>query len=348
MISSLQVQKAFVVAHASDVAMVRRHGIQLADSLGFTETQSGKVAIIISELATNLVKHAGDGVIFISAIQQRQVECIQILSLDKGPGIADIAYSMHDGISTANTAGNGLGAIKRLSNEFDAYSAHGKGSAFYALVHAHDTKSNQESFASLRPEHLPLQYGMVCIPVAGEEECGDAWAVTQEDDCVTFLVADGLGHGPDAAVASRTAVHTLERKSNQTPTELIHAMHQALRPTRGAALAIGQYQFSSRTLNFAGIGNITACLVEGETRKQLISHNGTVGHNMRKVQDFTVPWPQGALYIMCSDGISTQWDLSHYPGLTACHPALVAGIIYRDFTRVRDDATIVVARQIYH
>lgn len=348
MISSLQVQRAFVIAHASDVAMVRRHGVQLADSLGFTETQSGKLAVTISELATNIVKHAGDGIIFISAIQQGQTECIQILALDKGPGIADIAYSMRDGISTANTAGNGLGAIKRLSNEFDAYSAHGKGSAFYALIHAHDGKCNQKSFASVRPECTRLQYGMVCIPVAGEEECGDAWAVTQDDDCITFLVADGLGHGPDAAVASRAAVRTLESKSNQTPVVLIHAMHQALRTTRGAALAIGQYQFNSATLNFAGIGNITACLVEGETRKQLVSYNGTVGHNMRKVQDFTVPWPQGALYIMCSDGISTQWDLSHYPGLIACHPALVAGIIYRDFTRGRDDATIVVARKIYH
>jgi hypothetical protein len=112
-------------------------------------------------------------------------------------------------------------------------------------------------------------------------------------------------------------------------------------------LALGQYCFGSGQLNFAGIGNISACLVEGETRKQLVSHNGTVGHNLRKVQDFTFPWPEGGLYIMCSDGISTQWDLNAYPGLSASHPALIAGVIYRDFKRDRDDATVVVAKQNY-
>lgn len=345
MISSLKTQKLFAIAHSSDVSAARRYAAQLASSLNFTETQSGRLAIIITELATNIVKHAREGMLFITPADHALTPSIQVLSLDRGPGIADLGQSMHDGVSTTGTAGNGLGAIKRLSCEFDAYSSAAKGSAFYASIQANSTEEHRASLPVHGDTRSRMQYGTICVPIAGEEECGDAWAVSENEDEITILVADGLGHGPEAAVASRTAVLTLESQGNQTPSILINAMHQAMRITRGAALAIGQVRFSTASLHFAGVGNITACLIEGENRKQLVSHNGTVGHNMRKVQEFTVPWPEGALYIMCSDGINTHWDLSHYPGLASCHPALIAGIIYRDSTRARDDATVVVVKQ---
>jgi anti-sigma regulatory factor (Ser/Thr protein kinase) len=346
MISSLKTQEVFIIAHSSDISAARRYATQLASTLNFTETQSGRLAIIITELATNIVKHAREGMLFVTPRQYEHTQSIQVLSLDRGPGIPDLAQSMHDGVSTAGTAGNGLGAIKRLSNEFDAYSSYDNGSAFYGSVYAEDGADEPPASLSVQRTKRPgMQYGTICVPIAGEEECGDAWAVTENEDGITVLVADGLGHGPDAATASRTAVHTLEGRGSQTPSILINAMHQAMRSTRGAALAIGQLRFNTASLHFAGVGNIAACLVEGQTRKQLVSHNGTVGHNMRKVQEFTVPWTEAALYVMCSDGINTQWDLSQYPGIASCHPALIAGIIYRDFARGRDDAAVVVARQ---
>ena len=347
MISSLHERKVFTIAHSSDVSAARRYGMQLADTLGFTETQSGRLAIIITELATNIIKHAADGTLFIMPAHE-DVKGIQILALDKGPGIANLLQSMRDGISTAGTAGNGLGAIKRLSHEFDMYSTLGKGSAFYASIRALAEDKYHETASIERSRHPAIQYGAICVPVAGEEECGDAWAITTDGDCVTILVTDGLGHGPDAAAASAAAVQTLENHGDQTPTILINAMHQALRTTRGAALAVGQFRHSTGNLVFAGVGNISASFVETEKHKQLVSYNGTVGHNMRKVQEFTVPWTEDALYVMCSDGIGTQWDLDHYQGLIGCHPALIAGIIYRDFARTRDDATVVVAKRFLH
>lgn len=346
MISSLRGQRVFNIAHASDVSAARRYGTQLADSLGFNETESGKLAIIISELATNIVKHAESGSVSVTPFQHDEMDSIRVVAIDKGPGIADLAHSMRDGISTTGTAGNGLGAIKRLSHAFDVYSVLGKGSAFYACLHAKKGAGTPSSDGG--GKGMQVEYGAVCIPVAGEEECGDAWAIVRDDDAITILVADGLGHGPEAAMASAEAVRALEGRGKAAPTVLIQAMHHALRITRGAALAIGQCRFSSGSLNFVGIGNISACLVENGKRKQLASHNGIVGHNMRKVQDFTIPWPEGALYIMCSDGIATQWDLNFYPGLISCHPALIAAVIYRDFTRLRDDATIVVFRKNHH
>ena len=148
----------------------------------------------------------------------------------------------------------------------------------------------------------------------------------------------------NAAQASRTAGQLLIRRPELPPLAFMDMAHKELHGTRGAAVAVAQLQPGSGQVNFAGIGNISACVVDGLSRKQLVSHNGIVGHNMRKVQQFTAPFPHGSLYIMHSDGIGTQWDLNAYPGLYLCHPALIAGIIYRDFVRGRDDASILVAR----
>ena len=76
----------------------------------------------------------------------------------------------------------------------------------------------------------------------------------------------------------------------------------------------------------------------------MVSHNGILGHKVRKFQDFSYPFPRGALCIAHSDGIGSGWDLAHYPGLSARHPSLVAGVLFRDHRRSRDDAAVVVVR----
>jgi hypothetical protein len=77
----------------------------------------------------------------------------------------------------------------------------------------------------------------------------------------------------------------------------------------------------------------------------MVSYNGTVGHEVRKIQEFTYQWPQQGLLVMHSDGLKTQWRLDRYPGLMHKHPSLIAGVLYRDFNRGRDDVTVLVARE---
>lgn len=327
-------QKLFRVAHASDISSARRWATQLAASLGFDDVTAGRLAIIVTEAATNILKHAVNGMLLIAPINKVSGAGIEVLALDRGPGIHNLAHSCHDGISTAGTAGTGLGAMKRQSDSFDIYSAPGKGTAIHMCIHAHPQPLSRRA----------LQVGAICVPIAGEEECGDAWAIAANGDSAALLVADGLGHGPDAAIASNAAVKTLELHPNRSPELLLEAMHQALRPTRGAAAAVMRLEFAGQIVNFAGIGNIAACVVTDSGQKQLVSHNGIVGNNMRKIQQFALPWPEESVVVMCSDGIGTQWNLNKYPGLFSCHSALIAGVIYRDFARERDDATVVAVR----
>jgi anti-sigma regulatory factor (Ser/Thr protein kinase) len=329
-------QKCWWISHPTDVATTRRYGLHLSRSLGFDEAKSGKVSLIITEAATNVLKHAREGRLFLSHVRHGDLNGIEIVAIDRGPGIPNLAHSLHDGVTTAGSQGSGLGALRRLSDRFDAYTVPGKGSAFYMCV-----------WSSSPPHHpITLETGAICVPIPREEVCGDGWSMAASPDSATFLLADGLGHGINAAQASNAARELLIGHSELHPVEFMEAAHRALRGTRGAAMAVAQVSYSREQLNFVGIGNISACITDGLSRNHLVSHNGIVGHNMRKLQQFTLPFPRGSLYIMHSDGIKTQWDLTAYPGLHLCHPALIAAIIYRDFTRERDDASVFVAR--YH
>ncbi|HEY5800641.1 MAG TPA: ATP-binding SpoIIE family protein phosphatase [Burkholderiaceae bacterium] len=332
--SSLPSRSALAIEHASDIAAARRAGQQLADELGFDQTRAGQLAIVVTEACTNLIKHAERGTVLLSPVSQHGVHGIDVLALDKGPGIANLGASMHDGVSSAGTAGNGLGALRRLSGQFDVYSAPGRGSAFFMRI-----------WAAAPPPAQSFSFGAVILPLAGETACGDAWAVLESEQGLVLIGADGLGHGPDAAEASALAVRTIAAMGLPQPSPAINAAHQALRITRGAALAVASVPRHGGDLVFAGIGNIAACVVGPDgARKQLVSHNGIVGNNMRKVQDFVVPCPPGSLCIMHSDGLATQWSLDDYPGLAHCAPSLVAGVLLRDYGRGRDDAMVLAVR----
>ena len=330
-VSSLDGQQWISITHHSDIAAARRLGQRMAQDLGFDETRVGKLAIVITEAATNMLKHAGEGRIMLSPLQAAGAVGVEVLAFDHGPGIVNLGQALRDGVSTAGTAGTGLGALKRLSDQFDVYTARDKGAVFLMRLWS----------AQPQPQ---LISGAVCLPLAGETESGDAWAVARLQSDTALMMVDGLGHGPDAAKAAAAALATLAQRPGLRPAQQVEACHIALRPTRGAALAAALYDPVGGQLYFAGVGNIGACIVDGGPRRQLVSHNGIVGHNMRKVQEFTVPCGAGALVILASDGVSTQWDLAPYAGLTACDPAIIAAVLLRDFARGRDDASVLVMR----
>jgi anti-sigma regulatory factor (Ser/Thr protein kinase) len=336
LISSLLPQCVFPIEHASDIAAARRAGARLAGELGFDDVQAGRLAIVITEAGTNILKHAGVGTLYVMRAQAGvTTPGIDVLAVDKGPGIADFATSIQDGVSTAGTAGTGLGALRRQSDEFDFWSMRGQGAAFFMRLWRGATP----------PQPCGIEVGALCVPMGGEEACGDGWAVTCDLDGATLLGVDGLGHGPEAAKAARAAIEALERRPSDAPSEVMHTAHQGLRITRGAALSVARIDYSSDGLRFAGIGNVNGVVHDGATRRALVSHNGIVGANMRKVQEFTVECPPGALCILHSDGVETKWNLADYPGLHTRAPALVAGILMRDFIRGRDDAMVLVGRR---
>jgi anti-sigma regulatory factor (Ser/Thr protein kinase) len=321
------------VRESSQAGDARRRAGDFARRLGFEHGVVERAALVASELGTNLVKHAGGGELFFA--NDGEGGPLEMLAIDRGPGIADLERACADGFSTAGSLGQGLGAVARMATVFDVYSAPGCGTVLFASIGNHG--------AAARPRRV-FQIGGVCAPKPGEDVCGDAWTacVGPDRDRSVVLVVDGLGHGLAAADASLAAVRTFAAIPERGPADILRGIHEALRATRGAAVSIAEVDRRLGVVRFAGIGNVAASIVTPDVVRHLVSHHGTAGHHVRQVREFQYPWPSDGLLVVHSDGVGTRWALERYPALARRHPAVVAGVLYRDFARGTDDATAVV------
>ena len=327
---------AVAITEASQVAHARSEAVAIAGQSGFRESDGGRVALVATELATNLIKHGGGGEMLIGAYEDGNGGGVELIALDRGPGIGNVEACLRDGYSSTGTRGNGLGAVIRQSHMVDIASWLGVGTAVLARLKPGTPK----------PERSPPRsgWGAVSVAMPGEEVCGDSWSVSANGS-VSLLLADGLGHGPDAAEAAVEAVRLFHRFGKHQVSTLLDYIHGGLRTTRGAAVSIARFDPASRRVAFGGVGNVAGALASEGNLKRLVSMPGTAGHNARKIQAFDYPFEHG-LIVLTSDGIITGWNLARYSHIQSVHPTLIAALLYRDFSRRRDDATVLVGKWI--
>ena len=326
---------AIEVADPSQVSSARHAVQRLARTLEFDETRAGRAAIAATEAATNMLKHAGSGMFLARGLQRGGALGLEMIAVDGGPGMSDFQASARDGHSTAGTPGTGLGAMRRQSDELDVFTHPGAGTAVRMVLWDRVPEDDTSGY------HV----GVVRVPKPGETACGDAWHLHADDAGATLVVADGLGHGPDASRAAASAVDVLMRHPQEDALRLLDLAHHRLRPTRGAAVAFVRHPAGAPDVSFAGVGNIAACVLDGATRRAMVSHNGIVGHNVHKSVAYGYAWPVGALLVAHSDGLESQWDVAATPGLAAAHPSLIAAMLFRRHWRRRDDVVVVVLRR---
>lgn len=318
----------------SQVGESRRIGQELAVKLAFSDTQAGKLAIVVTELANNIIKHATEGELLFRPLESTgQLVGLEVLALDTGRGMPDLAQSQTDGYSTAGSPGTGLGAIKRLADDFAIFSAPGKGTAVVSRVYA----NAPVAAATGNDYHI----GAVCVEKPGEPISGDGWVVARRDGVIVAMVVDGLGHGVSAAEAANEAIRALTASTLREPAQLVELIHAALQKTRGAAVAVAALDPRNDNVRYAGLGNIGATIVSasGGRNRSLISQNGTAGVEARRIQEYKYPWERGSVLIMHSDGIK-QWSLEAYAGALRYDPAVIVGLLYRDFRRGTDDIAV--------
>jgi anti-sigma regulatory factor (Ser/Thr protein kinase) len=328
---------AVAVSDTSHVAAARSAAQQMARTLEFNAVREGRIGIVVTEAATNMLKHASGGTLAVRALARGSALGIELLAIDSGPGMESVADSSRDGVSTAGTRGTGLGAMQRQSDEFEVYSRPRQGTIVRMALWQRDPPPFSESH----------EVGAICVAKPGESVCGDAWGVEFHDLGATFLVADGLGHGADASRASTAAVEVLRRLPGEDPVRILDTAHGRLRPTRGAAVAVMRHDAVHGEVAFVGVGNIAAVVLDSGERRSMISHNGIVGHNLHKSHEYRYGWHKGGLLVAHSDGLETQWDLAPHQGLLDCHASIIAAHLYRQHSRRRDDCTVVVARSLH-
>jgi anti-sigma regulatory factor (Ser/Thr protein kinase) len=361
MLASLNHQQLHLaVTDLTHAGEARRLAAALAQELGFGETERGRLALVVTEAATNLVRHGGGGELFLIAKESNggahgaapggpAAVGIEVLALDAGRGMADIQACLRDGYSTAGTPGTGLGAVQRLSTTLEIDSAPGRGTALLATVWSKPVARRATTGATPDAALLPPTVGLLNVPYPGETVSGDGAAVALTASGATAMVIDGLGHGLQANEVARAARLTFDRHAALPTQALVQRLHEELRGTRGGAVGVAVLDTARAEVRFCGIGNIACVIVgDGGETKSLVSMSGIVGYDARRFQEFTHPFPRGGLLILCSDGIGTQWRPSAYPGFTARSATLAAGLIYRDFTRRRDDATVLLLKPPPH
>jgi anti-sigma regulatory factor (Ser/Thr protein kinase) len=318
------------ITDTSSIGEARRRGLAMAHQLGFDEVRSGDFALLITEVSRNVLTHAQSGHTILMGTKSADGSTARILAVDSGPGISDISKAMRDGYSTGGTMGGGMGAMKRIATGLEVF------------TNQHGTIVLLEiKVAGADPG---LQIAGMAIPYPGEQLCGDGWAYHQTPQRSTFLLVDGLGHGRLASEAADEAIRTFRQHEERAPGEILSYLNDSLKKTRGAVAAIAEISAAERVLTYAAVGNISASLLSKNTSRSLVSHSGTLGFASPRIQEFRVDWPDDGILIMHSDGLTSRWDLFGYSGLLARHAAVIGGVLFRDYRRQRDDASVVVVK----
>ncbi len=319
------------ITESSQVGDARRRAATLAGALGFSNEKISDISIIATEMASNLIKHATKGYLIVQALRSAGVTVgVEIFSIDKGPGMVDIQRCLEDGYTTAGSLGTGLGAIQRMSDQFDLISE-SEGSLLWSRnFDKHATPIN-------------ASFSCICLPIDGEIACGDSWSVIENEYSKRFLVVDGLGHGQLAADVAQLCIEIFHSLPTASLESVMRHLHDKLRTTRGGVVAIAEVPNLEGKGTFCGIGNISTTVEStASPRQHLLSDPGIVGYEARKFRTSSFNWDSNSILIMHSDGCSNQWGLSDHSGLVFKPAALIAGTLFRDCRKAHDDCTILV------
>lgn len=327
---------SFAASDRSYFSLLKKDIRRYAEEAGFKPARLNNIDLVLAELTSNLFKYSDDGEILMGIFNNIEHPYIEIISIDNGPGISNPARMIEDGISTSNTLGHGFGSIKRLSDEFELYSQQNWGTIVLSRIY-------KEIPPKKKPAGLIVRAIVVSKP--GEHTSGDGIFIKSTENITRLMVADGLGHGPDANKAVNEAAAVFRGSTEESPTHQLKSIHAAIKKTRGAVMTILSYHHTQHTWTSAGIGNISLRMYGPVSFKNQMSYNGIVGHNIpNTMNDQRYQTEEYNMAILCSDGIKTRWDLTKYPMILKYDPSILAAAIYKDHARRTDDMSVVVAK----
>lgn len=329
--------RSYPVVDRSYVSIIKRDVRTLALGLGFSVTRLGELDIIISELTSNLVKYAQDGELLVRSVRAGSSAGVELISVDGGPGMVDPARMMADGVSTGGSLGQGLGAVRRLSDLFQLYSLPGRGTVGLVRVYHHPPKQPLLAPAATAQALL--------VSKVDQTPCGDGFYCQLSGTSLRMFLGDGLGHGPPAHQAVGQATRTMALQREDSPAAWLTAIHRAAVGTRGLVGTAAVFNFVSRKWTVCGVGNIRTQLCGRSYTRSYLAQNGILGYNMpRTLQELELPYEPGQCLVMASDGIQTRWNPARYPNVGRYEPIILAAAIYKEYGRHTDDMSVAVAR----
>ncbi len=330
--------QTFDAADRSYHALIKKQAHQFAVKAAFSENRLAELDIVVAELTSNLFKYSQQGELLLGHFKLEDNEYVELISIDSGPGMSDITRMMTDGFSTTNTMGHGLGSIKRLSDEFDIFSVKGWGTIVVSRIYR-DAPDVKRKF-----KDGPRLAGLV-IPKPGETTSGDGYYLKRTANQLKLLVADGLGHGPEANLAVNEAVKAFKACPHDSPVDIIRYIHPEVRKTRGLVGTVVCIDLEAKQVRITGVGNISAKLIGPAGVKSPLAYNGIIGHNIpNTMNDLVVGFDEYQQLTLCSDGIRSRWEVVKFPGLSRCDLSIQIAAIYKDNARRTDDMSVVTIK----
>jgi anti-sigma regulatory factor (Ser/Thr protein kinase) len=327
---------SFTASDRSYFSLIKKEIHQAATQAGLTPARVHELDLIVAEMTSNLFKYSDDGEILMGVFSNGGSPYIELISIDNGPGMVNPAKMMQDGMSTTNTLGHGLGSMKRLSDTFDLYSQIGWGTIVLSRVYSDPSKVKNKNELIIAP---------IVVSKPGEKTSGDGFAIKKTEKYIKLMLADGLGHGPEANKAINEAAVAFKIFPEYSPTETLRFIHSSIKKTRGAVINIVGYDFGSKSWSSAGVGNIAARVFGAVNFKNHMSYNGIVGHNIpNTMNDQFYPLEEFNQVMLCSDGIKTRIDLLRYPQMYKYDLSVLAAAIYKDHARRNDDMSVVIVK----
>lgn len=123
---------SLAVRAREDVLWAKQEAKRFAAGLPFSSDDLVRIEIAVSELASNMVKHAGGGRLTVQRIERDGREGVLVAAVDHGPGIPDLQAALKAGFSTAGSLGVGLSGIHEHMDKVEITTRPGEGTCVEA------------------------------------------------------------------------------------------------------------------------------------------------------------------------------------------------------------------------
>lgn len=332
--------RAHVVFKANDrsyFAILKKEIHQLAVAAGFDEKKVGEIDIVVAEMVSNLVKHAGGGEVWAGIVKIDGIDALELISVDGGVGITDISRMMVDGVSTKNTLGHGLGAMKRLSDVFQMYSLKDWGTVLLIRI----LKEPKPLF--MKP--LKMEIRSLLLPKPGEVECGDGFFYSNNSHHLKLFLGDGLGHGKEAARAVEKAGEAFLNCPETDPAQIIRFINTEVKKTRGLVGTVMVFDWKKAQWHTCGVGNIYTRFISPVQTRNYMPYNGIIGLNVpRSLNVQVIDHENGQVLLAASDGLKSKLDTQKYSSIWRYDLSVLSAALIKDFGRFTDDSSVAACK----
>lgn len=321
-----------------------------ARRMGFSEVQRENMVLVAAEMVSNQIKYAGGRGML--QIWQQPGPTLDIVALDYGPGIGDLALAHRDGYSSSKTLGKGLGTIRTLSHASGIYTiqeAQGgglnqpwHGCTFWSRfdpTHQSIPGSPTVKPRGARPE---FSVGLYTRALTDDRYNGDRIYLEQHARTLRWLHLDGLGHGEMAQKATDNLADLVLR--SQDVLQVLSLIDRQLNSTRGAVAMLSDLDLDDMRAQIVGVGDMSATCHVDDQLQNITFAPGILGKEHKTPRVTSLDLKKQSTIITASDGMRRSWNETTFPGLLKHHPQLIAYVLGNIMGRASDDQSLCVVR----